>query len=469
MKRSELIFAAVRVPTDATMIVLSALAAYAIRISPSVTVWRPVAFTIDVPELVRVSLLVSALWVLVFAVNGLYAIRRYPIREEIGRVILAVSTGMMLVFTVIFFFQQIFESRFIVLVAWALSMAFIVASRLLLRLFERILLSRGIGQHKVVLLGPEKTRAILQSAFRERPSLGFKVVDTFSEFNLETRKALIHRRSSTGVDIIVLTDPDMSRESALRLLRFTEEAHISFFYTADLFQASMAKLRAHTLAGLPLFEVRKTPLEGWGAIYKRVFDLAGSLFLIILTSPIMLAEVIAIKLDSKGPVFFSKLDDGDITQRIGKHGKPFRYFKFRSMYDKVHNRRYEELASQNTRNGPLVKIENDPRITRVGRIIRRASLDEFAEFFLVFAGKMSLVGPRPHLPEEVAKYRPEWRKVFTIKPGITGLAQISGRADLDFEDEVRLDTYYIEHWSPWLDFLILLKTPWVVLTGKGAK
>ena len=139
------------------------------------------------------------------------------------------------------------------------------------------------------------------------------------------------------------------------------------------------------------------------------------------------------------------------------------------MYDKVHNRRYEELASQNTRNGPLVKIENDPRITRVGRIIRRASLDEFAEFFLVFAGKMSLVGPRPHLPEEVAKYRPEWRKVFTIKPGITGLAQISGRADLDFEDEVRLDTYYIEHWSPWLDFLILIKTPWVVLTGKGAK
>ena len=129
--------------------------------------------------------------------------------------------------------------------------------------------------------------------------------------------------------------------------------------------------------------------------------------------------------------------------------------------------RYNELSKQNTRKGPLVKIQDDPRITKVGKITRKFSIDELPEFFLVLNGTMSLVGPRPHLPEEVDKYKPEHRKVLTIKPGITGMAQTSGRADLDFDDEVRLDTYYIEHWSPWLDLYILLKTPFVVLFKKG--
>jgi lipopolysaccharide/colanic/teichoic acid biosynthesis glycosyltransferase len=135
----------------------------------------------------------------------------------------------------------------------------------------------------------------------------------------------------------------------------------------------------------------------------------------------------------------------------------------------THNMRYKELSEKDTRKGaPLVKIANDPRITRVGNFIRKFSIDELPEFFLVLTGKMSLVGPRPHMPEEVAKYKPVHKKVLTIKPGITGLAQISGRADLDFDEEVRLDTYYIEHWSPWLDLYILLKTPIVVIFRKGA-
>jgi lipopolysaccharide/colanic/teichoic acid biosynthesis glycosyltransferase len=130
-----------------------------------------------------------------------------------------------------------------------------------------------------------------------------------------------------------------------------------------------------------------------------------------------------------------------------------------------HMMRYKELAKQDTRKGsPLVKIHNDPRVTRVGEFIRKFSIDELPELFLVLQGKMSLVGPRPHLPEEVERYKPEQRRVLTIKPGITGLAQTSGRSDLDFDEEVRLDMFYIEHWNPWLDLVILLKTPWVVIT-----
>jgi lipopolysaccharide/colanic/teichoic acid biosynthesis glycosyltransferase len=129
--------------------------------------------------------------------------------------------------------------------------------------------------------------------------------------------------------------------------------------------------------------------------------------------------------------------------------------------------RYTELAEKDFRKGPLVKIKDDPRVTRVGKFIRRFSIDELPEFFLVLTGKMSLVGPRPHLPEEVAKYKKHHKKVLIVKPGITGLAQISGRADLDFEEEVKIDAYYIENWSLKLDLYILFKTPLVVLFGKG--
>ncbi|MFA6369613.1 MAG: sugar transferase, partial [Patescibacteria group bacterium] len=194
-----------------------------------------------------------------------------------------------------------------------------------------------------------------------------------------------------------------------------------------------------------------------------------STLLIALLSPVFLLTALAIKLDSRGPVFFSRRDDGTPVTRVGESGRPFRYFKFRSMRDKVDSMRYNELADRNIRgDGPMVKIKDDPRVTRVGKFIRRFSIDELPELFLVFAGKMSLVGPRPHLPEEVAKYEHHHKKTLTIKPGITGLAQVSGRSDLLFEEEVKLDVYYIENWSLLLDFSILLKTPAAVLKKREA-
>ena len=184
----------------------------------------------------------------------------------------------------------------------------------------------------------------------------------------------------------------------------------------------------------------------------------------------MLAAAVLIKLDSRGPVLFSRYDEtNERVLRIGEKGRPFWYFKFRSMYQGTHHLRYTTLANQNTRaDGPLVKIKNDPRITRVGRVIRRLSIDELPELFLVLGGRMSLVGPRPHLPEEVAKYAPHQLKVHNIKPGITGLAQISGRADLAFEEEVQFDLAYMEQWSPLLDIKILFKTLQAVVYRGGA-
>jgi lipopolysaccharide/colanic/teichoic acid biosynthesis glycosyltransferase len=151
------------------------------------------------------------------------------------------------------------------------------------------------------------------------------------------------------------------------------------------------------------------------------------------------------------------------VKRVGQKGKLFPFYKFRTMKPNTHNLRYQELAHLNTREGtPMVKIKNDPRVTKIGRIMRKTSLDELPQLINVLKGEMSLVGPRPHLPEEVANYQKHHKFVLTIKPGITGMAQVSGRSDLDFEQEVKLDSFYIENWSLLLDLKILVQTILVV-------
>jgi lipopolysaccharide/colanic/teichoic acid biosynthesis glycosyltransferase len=293
-----------------------------------------------------------------------------------------------------------------------------------------------------------------------------------SHFTDETKERILQLKRKDGVDGILLANPDATKEEITGIKTFADVNQLTFFYSADLFPASSLRPLVHTLAGRPLIEVPTTPLDGWGAIYKRAFDVLGSLILIILTLPIQILVALALFIEQPGDVFFRKLPDGKRAVRVGQGGRVFHYFKFRSMVKDAHKYRFDPKFIEqhgNMREGtPLFKLENDPRVTPVGRFIRKYSLDEIPEFYLVLLGRMSLVGPRPHLPEEVAMYKPEHKKVLTIKPGITGLAQISGRANLDFDDEVRLDMYYIENWNPWRDLLILLKTPLAVIFRRGA-
>ncbi len=468
MKRSELFFTLLLVPVDFVMIVLAASAAYVSRFLPVFTSVRPVIFDLTYARYLAVVVPVAFVWIAVFAFSGLYSTRRRSIGAELSRAALACSSAMAAVFAILFFSRTFFDSRFIAVAAWLLSIAFVGAGRVAVRVLQRLLLRAGVGEHRIVLIGETRGAAILSRLFARRNELGLRVVAAFPAFTGTVADSVRKMKRADRADEIWLADPEASRAAALELLEFTDTEHLGFTYTADFFSAAVGRSVQHSYAGIPVIEVRKTPLDGWGAIYKRLFDIVGSLALIILTSPIMLLVALAVALDSGFPVFWSRLDDGAPAMRIGQGGKPFRYFKFRSMKPGTHLMRYRELAHLDTRHGPLVKTKNDPRITRVGHFIRPFSLDELPEFFLVFVGRMSLVGPRPHLPEEVAAYQPLQRKALTVKPGITGLAQVSGRADLSFDEEVTLDIRYIEHWSPWLDFYILLKTPLVVLSRKGA-
>lgn len=464
MKRSELAFTLALVPIDTLALTAAGVSAFFLRFHPYFTAMRPVIFNLQLPDYLKIIFPIILVWIAVYAIAGLYTTTRISVAAELSRVFLASSTAMALIFAITFFSRTLFESRFIALAAWGLSILSVSISRLLIRALQRSLLQFGIGVHRIVIVGDNPTAHALVEEFRKKIGLGFSVAGQYKTFDKRAAERIHLMKQKDQVDEIILADPQAARNTTLELIAFTDSENLGFRYSADLFAAAVGRSINHTFAGIPVIEVQKTSLDGWGAIYKRLFDFVGSSVLIILLSPIMLLIALAIKLDSHGPILFSKIDKNMPSMRIGQGGKPFHYFKFRSMKPNTHFMRYHELADQDIRKGsPMVKIKNDPRITRIGKFIRKFSIDEFPELILVLTGKMSLVGPRPHLPEEVDKYKPEYRKVLTIKPGMTGMAQISGRANLNFEDEVRLDVYYIEHWSPWLDLYILFKTPFVVL------
>ncbi len=479
MKKIDLFFSFILVPLDFALLVLAGISAYFIRFSKFTTEIRPIIFDLNFWTYFKIVLFISFLWIIIFAFSSLYSMAGRRLSQEIYRIFLACSAGFVLVVILIFFQRELFSSRFIVLMAWILAITYTALGRSLIYWIKKILYSKGIGIKNVVLVGSSKTGDNLIKEFFNKKYSGFRVVKRVRDFSLVTVKELTefidsfnknNKYKKERIDEIIQSDPNLSKIETLRLYDFANEHHITFKYVADLLEVKVLKTEVSEMAGIPIVEVKKTTLDGWGRIVKRFFDIFFSSLIIIILSPVILITVILIKIDSHGPVFFSRRDDGSLVFRVGQGGKAFRYFKFRSMIPGTDSMRYNELSDKNLRkDGPMVKIEDDPRVTRVGRFIRRWSIDELPELFLVFIGKMSLIGPRPHLPEEVAKYEQHHKKTLTIKPGITGLAQISGRSDLLFEEEVKLDIYYIENWSLLLDLSILFRTPLAIIKNRKAE
>lgn len=465
MKRADLFFASALLPLDYLALVSAGMAAYSLRFTSLFTNIKPILFALSFQQYVNVVLPMALITLVIFGLSGLYVIRPPRIASEMTRVITGVSTSIALILAVAFFSRALFESRFIVLAAWILAVLFVLVVRVVLRLLQRSLRKFGIGVYSVVIIGKTKSGNELKRYFELHPNVGYRVVLHIAQFTNESRERLLALKRQDALDAIILADPDATRVDVIAMKVFTDIEHCTFLYSADLFAGSTLRPIMHTFAQQPVIEVPKTPLDGWGAIYKRAFDILASAILIVLTLPLQLLIALVIVLENPGPIFFAR-------PRVGQRGKEFSFLKFRSMVRNAHALRSDPEFLKtygNERQGtPLFKLHDDPRITRVGRFIRAWSLDEIPQFYQVFMGSMSLVGPRPHLPEEVALYKPHQRKVLTIKPGITGMAQVSGRATLDFDDEVRLDMHYIENWSPWLDLVIALKTPLAILFRRGA-
>jgi exopolysaccharide biosynthesis polyprenyl glycosylphosphotransferase len=398
----------------------------------------------------------------VFAISGLYSIRgTRRLLDELAKVFVACSTGVMLIIILIFFQRELFSSRFIILAGWVLSIVFVSVARIIARVVQHQLLKRGIGVHAIALIGSDPATEELARDFQRRPSLGYRVSVRAQAVSESLFHELERNVAAGTLDEVLVADSAIPKADVVKLIEFASDHHKTFKYAPDRFETQAASLEVTALGGVPIIELRRTPLDGWGKILKQSVDVLGAFLGLLVFLPFGLVIATCIKLDSPGPVFVQ-------LQRVGRAGRVFGLYKFRSMVQNAEALKPQLQALNERHDGPLFKLKDDPRITRFGRFLRKTSIDEIPQFWNVLRGEMSLVGPRPHEPQEVARYARSQRALLTVKPGVTGLAQISGRSNLRFEEEVRLDTYYIEHWSLQLDLQILSKTPSVVFSTRAA-
>jgi exopolysaccharide biosynthesis polyprenyl glycosylphosphotransferase len=465
VKRSELAISVLTVPLDALAIFGAFIVSYHVRVETDVL---PVANVIPFDRYVKLSAAITVVWLIVFALMGLYRLQstRRGL-NEFARIIGAVSIGSLIVIALIFFGDIEFFSRFVILFGFAASLVFVALERAIVRIIQQGLFRYGVGVRRAVIVGTGRTAQALgrelTSANRGYVVLGF--IDT-SAGRKPNPKALgkladlPHLLKQFRPDELIDAEPKLADKQKLELVNLAEDEHIEFRFSSNSVELATSRVDVAAVAGIPLMTIQPTPLDGWGRVAKRLFDIIGSVialpFILILYPFIALA----IKATSRGPVIFKQT-------RVGRGGKTFTSYKFRSMVADAEKRK-KQLAKKNEASGPVFKMKHDPRVTGVGRFLRRTSLDELPQFFNVLKGDMSLVGPRPPLPAEVKQYTREQRRRLTIKPGITGPWQVSGRSNIGFDEWVRLDVYYIQNWSLLLDLTILLKTVGVVLGRKGA-
>lgn len=466
MKRAEFIYNLISVPTDTIALATSGLVAYYVRYHlEQFDLVGPVIFNLSLAGFVSILLRVIPALLIIFAVLGLYNIKStQPFRQQVTKIFIGISLGALFTIVLFFFNQSIFPSRFIILATWVLSIILVIFGRLILKVVKQVMFSRNYGLHRLIIINGQgsETKAI-ESLFQSN-KYGYQVIAKFDyhpELHIELEKFI----DDNKVDEIIQTNTSITREQNMGLATLARSKGLSFSFIPSLFEVQRKVIELQSYRGVPVISLKNTPLEGWGRVIKRLSDIIISLICIIITAPIFIILVIAIKLNSPGPVFYN-------VTRVGR-GKNFTFFKFRSMFthlsvgDKYGSqeaavvlKKLLDEVNPEDRNGPLYKIKNDPRVTPVGRFIRKTKLDELPQFWNVLLGDMSMVGPRPHFPDQVELYKRGNERIYSIKPGIFGLTQLAQLAwpNLPLEEEIKLDTYYIENWSWWMDISILTRS-----------
>jgi exopolysaccharide biosynthesis polyprenyl glycosylphosphotransferase len=320
----------------------------------------------------------------------------------------------------------------------------------------------------VLVVGDGRAGEILQSRLEAAPHSGYAVVATCRPLahDAQGRPTVEHVRAAVaavGADAVAVAhSPQMGADVLRRLAWSLEGTGVDLLVAPALTDVAGPRVHVRPVSGLPLLQISEPEFSGARRLLKGVLDVAGALLGLVLFGPAMLAIALAVRVTSPGPVLFRQV-------RIGRDGQEFLMYKFRSMRADAEARLTALLDRNDHVDGVLFKLHGDPRITALGRHLRRFSLDELPQLFNVLAGQMSLVGPRPPLPSEVARYEQDVHRRLLVKPGLTGLWQVSGRSDLDWAETVRLDLYYVENWSVALDAEILWKTGSAVLRGSGAR
>jgi exopolysaccharide biosynthesis polyprenyl glycosylphosphotransferase len=445
---------------DATVGLGAFLLAYWVRfIAPDLE-----ATALGLDEYARMGAIVSLVTVALFALHDFYDLDRpRSWLERAQLVVSTISTALALMVTCSFFLGDQRFSRLWFAAGWGLSIVGLIGWRWLAVVAYQAIRDAAVPARKVIVIGANPAgREIARELAQRCQVVG--LVDNGSDLPAGDALALLGPMASLerlvqqhGVDEIVVALPPSRREQLGRIIARGFARPVQVKFVADFGDLLPERLELYHVGGRPYIGFAPAARVTW---LKRAFDLLFGMLALIGLAPFMLAIAVAIRLDSPGPIFFRQ-------ERVGKDGKRFRMIKFRSMRVDA-DRLLETLRASNEATGPLFKMRNDPRVTRVGRLLRRSSLDELPQLFNVLIGDMSLVGPRPPVPKEVSEYEDWALGRLRAMPGMTGLWQVSGRSDVPFHDMVRLDLHYIRNWSLWLDLEIILRTVPAVLGNRGA-
>lgn len=428
-------------------------------------------YLIGQPEFFLPMFVIYLYWLVIFLFVGMYrpwfAASRF---DEVTTLFKTSFVGVFILFFLIFIddisYHQPSNQRYLIFIYWAIFFLLVSGGRVFIRSFQRYLLLNGIGRRNALIIGINEKALNVANQIKRAKALGLDIVgfittkadESNNNINLNVIGNVneIERIiNENNIKEVIIALEKHEHEEMLDVISKCDVNDVNIKIVPDLYEIISGQARTNQLYGVPLIEINPQLMTAWEEKVKRIMDIFVSLLILIITFPVLVLVVIAIKIDSKGPVFYKQI-------RVGKDGKEFKIYKFRSMY---------EDAEKHT--GPVWAKKDDPRVTRVGKFIRKIRLDEIPQFINILRGEMSLVGPRPERPyfvELLSKEIPLYKRRLKVKPGITGWAQIKHKYDETIEDvkkKVQYDLYYIENISLRMDLKILFRTIFVVLFGKG--
>ena len=407
-------------------------------------------------------------WLVVFGYHRLYSARVIDSRwEECSRLLhsIVASAALMALFSYLIR-QEV--SRSLLVGGGALAFVLCMVEREGMRAFFRSLRTSGRLQRRALIIGSNEEAQSIARMFRSTPHLGYQAVGLCGEQPADETcvpwLGSIYQAADVAVeaqaDTAVVATTSLSLVETNWLVRRLHDAGVHIELSAGLRDIPAERLSVRDLGRHAVFYLEPTVHSGWRSVAKRAFDLGVSVPMLILSAPLLVVSALAIKLTSRGPVLFHQ-------ERVGQGGEPFQMHKLRTMVDGAHEM-VLDLVERNECDGPLFKLREDPRVTRVGRVLRTLSIDELPQLWNVVRGEMSLVGPRPALRHEMSGWTPELHNRLRVKPGLTGMWQVSGRSNASFDDYVRLDLFYVDNWSLMRDLAIFAKTIPTVLLRRGA-
>jgi exopolysaccharide biosynthesis polyprenyl glycosylphosphotransferase len=424
------------------------------------------------PEFFVPMLVIYFYWIVIFTFVGMYrtwfASSRF---DEISTLFKASFFGIFLLFFLIFVDDYMHNvataTRILIFIYWGLFLFFVGSGRILIRSVQRNLLIKGIGRRCGLIIGyNNKGKEVLESVL-VAPALGIDI-EAFVAVKNEnigkdykgikvegTTDQLVDIIDKYNVKEIIIALEKEDHDVLVDVITKTEGKNLSLKIVPDLYEILSGQARTSQIYGMPLIDIMPELMPEWEKKLKRLMDIVISLLILLISSPIIFLTAIAIKIDSEGPMFFKQ-------ERLGQNGKPFKVFKFRSM-----------IVDAEKHTGPVWSQKDDPRVTRMGKIVRRLRIDELPQMYNVLKGEMSLVGPRPErefFVEKLSKEIPYYKRRLKVRPGVTGWAQIKHKYDETIEDvkiKLKYDLFYIENMSLRMDFKILMRTVFVVLFGKG--